>query len=109
MGSIGIEATAILTLIQEVHRVRPPYGIVVLANRVREHVPFTEELEQSVNQAMAELRQIHADSQLPGPRWFATQCRAYGYFPVCCVPDNRTNDFSPPFGQVGDGSYSVQE
>lgn len=78
-----LQVGALCLLIQEVYQVRPPYGIVVLANGVREHVPFTEELEQRVLDTMTEMRQILTSDEEPGPRWVATKCRACGYHLVC--------------------------
>jgi CRISPR-associated exonuclease Cas4 len=78
-----LQVGALCLLIEDVYQVRPPYGVVVLADGVREHVPFTEELENSVNAAMDEMRRILATGTPPGPRWIAARCRPCGYHPVC--------------------------
>lgn len=78
-----LQVGALCLLVQDVYGVRPPYGVVVLADGTQERVTFTEELERGVVLTMAEMRRILATGQPPGPRWMAAKCRACGYHPVC--------------------------
>jgi CRISPR-associated exonuclease Cas4 len=87
-----LQVGALCLLVQEVHGKRPPYGVVVLADGVRERVPFTEELDQRVNDTMREMRSILASDQPPGRRWVAAKCRACGYHPVCWDGSNLRSD-----------------
>lgn len=74
---------ALCMLVQDVYGVRPPYGVLVLADGSQERVAFTKELERGVLRTMAEMRRILATGEPPGPRWVAPKCRACGYFPIC--------------------------
>jgi CRISPR-associated protein Cas4 len=78
-----LQVAALCLLVQDMHGVRPPHGVVVLAGGVRERVAFSEELERGVLRAMAEMRRVPATGAPPGPRWVAAKCRACGYRPVC--------------------------
>ena len=72
---------------EDLYGVRPPHGIVVLADGVRERVAFTEQLERGVVRTMAEMRRILATGEPPGPRWLAAKCRPSGHHPVCWDDD----------------------
>ena len=77
-----LQVGALCLLIREVYGVRPPYGVVVLADGRRERVAFDGELERAVLGMMAEMRRLLA-GEPPGPRWVAPRCRACGYRRVC--------------------------
>ncbi len=78
-----LQVGALCLLVQEVYGVRPPYGVVVLADGSQERVTFSEELERGVVRTMAEMRCILATGEPPGPRWAGAKCVACGYHPVC--------------------------
>jgi CRISPR-associated exonuclease Cas4 len=78
-----LQVGALCLLVQDVYGVRPPYGVVVLADGSQARVTFSEELERGVVRTMAEMRRILATGEPPGPRWVGAKCRACGYHPVC--------------------------
>ena len=78
-----LQVGALCLLVQDVYGVRPPYGVVALADGSQERVTFSEELERGVVRTMAEMRRILATGEPPGPRWVGPKCRACGYHPVC--------------------------
>ena len=63
-----LQVGALCLLVQEVYRVRPPYGVVVLAGGSQERVAFTRELERGVLRTMADMRRILENGDAPGPR-----------------------------------------
>jgi len=78
-----LQVGALCLLVEDLYGVRPPHGIVVLADGVRERIAFTEQLERGVVRTMAEMRRILASGEPPGPRWVAAKCRPCGHHPVC--------------------------
>ncbi|HZS01506.1 MAG TPA: CRISPR-associated protein Cas4 [Chloroflexota bacterium] len=78
-----LQVGALCLLVQDIYGVRPPYGVVVLADGAQERVVFTEELERGVLRTMAEIRRILENGEAPGPRWVRAKCHACGYHPVC--------------------------
>lgn len=78
-----LQVGALCLLVQDVYGVRPPYGVVVLADGSQERITFSEELERGVVRAMAEMRRMLENGEAPGPRWVPAKCRACGYHPVC--------------------------
>jgi CRISPR-associated exonuclease Cas4 len=78
-----LQVGALCLLIEDVYGVRPPYGVVVLADGTQERVPFTPELEQRVLQTRAEMRNILTTGEWPGPRWVPSKCHGCGYRQVC--------------------------
>ena len=78
-----LQMGALCLLVHDVYGVRPPYGVVVLADGSQARVTFSKELERGVVRTMAEMRRILASGEPPGPRWAAAKCRACGYHPVC--------------------------
>jgi len=85
-----LQVGALCVLIEDVYGVRPPYGVVVLADGMQERVPFTKELEQRVVRTMAEMRRILGTREGPGPRWMPSKCSGCGYRPAC-HPCNRSS------------------
>ena len=83
-----LQVGALCLLVQDVYGVRPPFGVVVLANGTQERVTFTEQLERGVVRTMAEMRRVLATREPPRPRWVAAKCRPCGHHPVCW--DNAT-------------------
>lgn len=81
-----LQMGALCMLVEDVYGVRPPHGIVVLADGARERVAFTEQLERGVVRTMAEMRRVLASGDPPGPRWGAAKCRACGFEPLCWGP-----------------------
>ena len=86
-----LQVGALCLLVHDVYGVRPPYGVVVLADGSHERVTFSEELERGVVRTMADMRRILATGEPPGPRWVGAKCRACGYHPVCWEPDAVAN------------------
>ena len=78
-----LQVGALCLLVQDVYGVRPPYGVVALADGSQERVTFSEELERGVVRTVAEMRRILATGEPPGPQWVGPKCRACGYHPVC--------------------------
>lgn len=78
-----LQVGALCLLIEEVYGVRPPYGVVVLADGIQERVPFTKDLEQRVLRAMGAMRQILRTREAPGPRWIPSKCSGCSYRQVC--------------------------
>jgi len=70
-------------LVADVYGVRPPYGVLVLANGVQRQVPFTRDLEKRVLETMANMRVVLEEGTQPGPRWMGSRCRACGFFETC--------------------------
>jgi CRISPR-associated exonuclease Cas4 len=70
-------------LVQEVYGVRPPYGVLVLAGGVQEHVPFSEEVERRLLVTMTRMRALIEVDAEPGARWNSGKCRACGFFATC--------------------------
>jgi CRISPR-associated exonuclease Cas4 len=78
-----MQVAAQCLLVEEVYGVRPPFGIVVLADSVREKVPFTRDLERRLLQTMADMRALIATETEPGPRWVAPKCQACSFVETC--------------------------
>jgi CRISPR-associated exonuclease Cas4 len=78
-----MQVAAQCLLVEEVYGVRPPFGIVVLADGIREKVPFTPKLERRLLQTMADMRDLIATETEPGPRWVAPKCRACSFVETC--------------------------
>jgi CRISPR-associated protein Cas4 len=78
-----LQMGALCLLVHDVYGVRPPYGVVVLADGSQARVTFSKELERGVVRTMGEMRRMLAAGEPPGPRWVAAKCRACGYHPVC--------------------------
>ena len=70
-------------LVTDVYGVRPPYGLLVLANGVQQQVPFTRGLEKRVLETMARMRVVLEAGTQPGPHWMGSRCRACGFFETC--------------------------
>lgn len=85
-----LQVGALCLLVQDVYGVRPPYGVVVLADGSQERVTFSAELERGVVRTMAEMRRILATGEPPGPRWVGAKCRACGYHPLCWDDEETT-------------------
>jgi CRISPR-associated exonuclease Cas4 len=78
-----IQMGALCVLIEDVYGVRPPYGVVVLADGIKERVSFTKELEQRVLRTMADMRSLLRTQEQPGPRWVQAKCGTCGYRQLC--------------------------
>jgi CRISPR-associated exonuclease Cas4 len=78
-----LQIAAQCLLVQEVYRVRPPYGLLVLAGGVQQQVPFTAQLETRLLDTMARMRQVLVTDQEPGPRWVGAKCRACRFRRTC--------------------------
>lgn len=82
-----LQVGALCLLVEDIYGVRPPYGVVVLANGRREQVTFSESLERGVLRTMAEMRRILVAREPTVPRRLAPNCRACGYHPLCWVTE----------------------
>jgi CRISPR-associated protein Cas4 len=78
-----MQVVAQCVLVQEVYRVRPAYGVLVLAGGVQERVPFTPEIERRLHQTMTHMRALLEDGVEPGPRWIPARCRVCGFARIC--------------------------
>lgn len=95
-----LQVGALCMLVEDLYGVRPPHGIVVLADGVQERVAFTEQLERGVVRTMAEMRRVLASGEPLGPQWVAAKCRPCGHHPICWDDDGLA---------VGDHSRGVVE
>jgi len=78
-----LQVAAECLLVSEVYGVRPPYGLLVLANGRQLRVPFTRELEQRVFETLARMNRLLETDHEPGPRWMGARCQACGFFATC--------------------------
>ena len=78
-----LQVAAECSLVSEVFGMRPPYGLLVLANGRQHRVPFTRELEQRLLQTLARMNGPLETNHKPGPRWMDGRCQACGYFSNC--------------------------
>ena len=74
-------------LVQEVYRIRPPYGIVVLAGGSRHHVEFSPALEERLLDTMARMRTMLDATAPPEPLWVERKCRACAFRHICWGED----------------------
>ncbi|HLZ29204.1 MAG TPA: Dna2/Cas4 domain-containing protein [Chloroflexota bacterium] len=70
-------------LVQELYGVRPPYGLLVLAEGVQKQIQFTPALERRLLDTMAEMRRLLVSDLAPGARWIAPKCEACGFLDTC--------------------------
>jgi len=70
-------------LVSEAYGVRPPYGLLVLANGKQHKVPFTPELERRLLRTTERMHTLVESDQEPGRRWLGGRCRACGFFSTC--------------------------
>ena len=78
-----MQVAAQCMLVEETYGVRPPFGIVVLANGARTKVPFTPDVERRLLRTMADMRELVATEAKPGPRWVAPKCQACSFVETC--------------------------
>jgi CRISPR-associated exonuclease Cas4 len=83
-----LQVAAQCLLVQEVYGVRPPHGVVVLANGIREHVEFTDTLEQHLLEVMAQMRSFLTTETGPAPCWIGNKCRACSFRRTCWTSDS---------------------
>jgi CRISPR-associated exonuclease Cas4 len=77
-----MQVAAQCLLVQEVFGVRPPHGIVVLADGW-ERVEFTPELERRLRSTMAEMREwLGADAE-PGAHYVKAKCARCAFSGTC--------------------------
>jgi CRISPR/Cas system-associated exonuclease Cas4 (RecB family) len=77
-------------LVAEVYGVRPPFGVVVLADRKEVRMPFDRQLERGVLDAMNAMRRTLATGQEPGPWWQLGKCTHCGHRATCWQRDGRS-------------------
>jgi CRISPR-associated exonuclease Cas4 len=70
-------------LVWETYGVRPPFGLLVLANGRRHRVEFTPELEERLLQTLARMNRLLETNREPGRRWMGARCEACGFFSRC--------------------------
>ena len=70
-------------LVEDVYGVRPPYGLLVLADGVQERVTYSQDLEQRLLATIAQMRALLAQDDEPGARWLGAKCRACGFRSNC--------------------------
>ena len=74
-------------LVSEPYGVRPPYGLLVLADGVQHRVPFTARLERRLLHIMDDMHGLLDSGAEPGPRWQGARCRACGFRQTCWEED----------------------
>jgi CRISPR/Cas system-associated exonuclease Cas4 (RecB family) len=72
-----------LLLVEASFGLRPPYGVVVLADGVQHRVPFDHALERAVLDAAREMRACVAAQTAPGRRWLGAKCRSCEFYTLC--------------------------
>jgi CRISPR/Cas system-associated exonuclease Cas4 (RecB family) len=82
-ASHHLQLAAQCALVADVFGVRPPYGVLVLADGEPREVPFTRELEARLLETTTRMRALLAAGDAPGRRWVAPKCQRCAYFPVC--------------------------
>jgi CRISPR-associated protein Cas4 len=80
--SYVMQLAAQCLLVTDVYGVRPPYGILVLADGW-ERLEFTPELERRLLATMAEMREWLFEDAEPGPRWVEAKCRRCAFSSTC--------------------------
>jgi CRISPR-associated exonuclease Cas4 len=78
-----LQVAAQCLLVQEVYRIRPPYGIVVLAGGSRHQVEFSPALELRLLDTMARMRAMLDATAPPKPFWAEGKCRACAFRHTC--------------------------
>jgi CRISPR-associated exonuclease Cas4 len=78
-----LQVAAQCLLVQEVYRIRPPCGIVVLAGGSRHEVEFSPALELRLLDTMARMRSMLDASAPPEPFWVERKCRACAFQHTC--------------------------
>ena len=78
-----LQVAAQCLLVQEVYRIRPPYGIVVLAGGSRHEVEFSPALELRLLDTMARMRAMVDATAAPEPLWVEGKCRACAFRHTC--------------------------
>jgi CRISPR/Cas system-associated exonuclease Cas4 (RecB family) len=78
-----MQVAAQCMLVSEVYGVRPPFGLLVLANGRQHRVAFTRELEVRLLGTLDRMNAVLENSQEPGPRWMSGRCQACGFFSTC--------------------------
>ena len=82
-----LQVAAQCLLVQEVYRIRPPYGIVVLAGGSQHQVEFSPALELRLLDTMARMRAILDATVPPEPFWAERRCRACAFRHTCWGED----------------------
>ena len=82
-----LQVAAQCLLVQEVYRIRPPYGIVVLAGGSRHQVEFSPALELRLLDSMARMRAMLDATAPPEPLWVERKCRACAFRHTCWGED----------------------
>jgi CRISPR-associated exonuclease Cas4 len=82
-----LQVAAQCLLVQEVYRIRPPYGIVVLAGGSRHQVEFSPALELRLLDTMARMRAMLDATAPPEPLWAEGKCRACAFRHTCWGED----------------------
>lgn len=78
-----LQIAAQCLLLQEVYRIRPPYGIVVLAGGSQHQVEFSPALELRLLDTMAQMRAMLNATVPPEPVWAERKCRACAFRHTC--------------------------
>ena len=78
-----MQVAAQCALVQETYGVRPPYGLLVLADGVQERIPYTPALERRLLETMADMRALLGDDIDPGRVWVPRKCQSCGYLETC--------------------------
>ncbi len=82
-----LQVAAQCLLVQEVYRIRPPYGIVVLAGGTRHEVEFSPALELRLLDTMARMRSMMDATAPPEPFWAERKCRGCAFRHACWGED----------------------
>jgi CRISPR-associated exonuclease Cas4 len=78
-----LQLAAQCLLVHEIYGVRPPYGLLVLADGKQERVEFTPALERRLLDTMRQMSRLLVADAEPGPHWVAAKCRACGFRETC--------------------------
>jgi len=78
--------------VQEVYGVRPPYGLLVLADGQPQRVEFSPSLERHLLETMDKIRELLRARFAPEPFWIGPKCRACGFREACWGPSTHGAD-----------------
>ena len=82
-----LQVAAQCLLVQDVYRIRPPYGIVVLAGGWQHQVEFSPALELRLLDTMARMRAMLDATVAPEPFWAERKCRGCAFRHACWGED----------------------
>lgn len=78
-----MQLMAYCLLVEEVYKIRPDYGILVLKDGKKEKIKFTDERREKLIDVLEEMREIISKSKMPYHFIGKNKCRSCGYEKFC--------------------------